>query len=270
MKKMVSGLTLVGLCSLTVACALEVADENSIDSKEQALGVATKVKRVEQEWENENPTEVSCGSEGAGTPYALSVNGGGTGWNYAVQKMNFVMNDGETRGAQVKMQYGVATSVAICGDYIPYRTARVYDSDGNHITHCPSGYVAVGGEGICAGSSAKLIENRPYPANAGDEPTAWKAVCSSGGVHVSANCVEKGGARDWDDCKVRKQVNTNAPSALTWCQAGELAVGSGAYCGDGGHIKDHAVRPSMDNAAALCSEDRTSVYAICCPGVYEP
>lgn len=260
-------LVLLGFSSVSAACMATTGDESgehdepTLGTAHQAL-VAPKIRWSGDYFSYSGDFTVPCP---AGTPYALS----GIVSEGDINKMYFDLNDADPVGVHVKSpQTDFLMFGAVCSDYsAPYAITSSLDSDGDHTTSCPSGWVAVGGGGICSTSSAKLTRSRPNPDTAGSEPTGWRATCSTGSVKSNVNCARKGtGHWDWDGCKIRKNVETNDNDSYVHCETGERMVALGSYCANG-HLTGSSIQTNLVGATAYCSEVNMTAYAVCCPGV---
>lgn len=135
-------------------------------------------------------------------------------------------------------------------------------SSGTATANCPAGMIATGGGGNCW--NGKLLRNRPTPDGTGETPIGWKATCTSSGVTAHVSCWDPT-AWGGSTCHVVKRDESDGSAAVA-CAYGETALSVGAWCGNGGYIKDTAHNGS-NSVRAWCSKDRVATTAICCPDI---
>src|SRR5690606_18601141 len=100
--------------------------------------------------------------------------------------------------------------------------------------------------------SAKLFRSRPNPDGNGSIPTGWRASCTSGAVTAVAHCAWTAMNFDFTSCRTRRATTTNSTTQVN-CNAGELAIGRGGYCGGGKRLNLLSNNFTLVNAVSGCS-----------------
>lgn len=192
-----------------------------------------------------------------GLPWALGAG--------AFGDLNAVYYAGGIVPTQVKVQSvtNQDTAVVVCSDaFATYITQ--FDTDGSTIVECPDWKVPVGGGAICSNSSARLVRSRPNPDTNGSTPTGWYASCDTGAITAYVNCADKAANYDFTTCRTRRVDNALQDHVTVPCQAGELAVAVGGYCGGNADLEILNLAEDLEEVYIQCADESVYGYAICC------